>query len=142
MDTSNDSVRRFVLDRTVEDNAIDLELFFSEEEIDFARELAVGHYNEIPPYVRPITLTASNKHCLPYPLAFLNGIAYHLYLSKLQKLQKEDLDYNAGGMQVDLIKRRINHVAGNIGSFKQEFLQLITQQKVAYNYQGATGQIG
>ena len=34
MDTSNDSVRRFVLDRTVEDNAIDLELFFSEEEIE------------------------------------------------------------------------------------------------------------
>ena len=142
MDTSNDSVRRFVLDRTVEDNAIDLELFFSEEEIDFARELAVGHYNETPPYVRSITLTTGNKHCLPYPLAFLHGIAYHLYLSKLQKLQKEDLDYNAGGMQVDLIKRRINHLAGNIGSFKQEFLQLITQQKVAYNYQGATGQIG
>ena len=142
MDTSNDSVRRFVLDRTVEDNAIDLEIFFSDEEIDFARELAVGHYNEIPPYVDKITLTATNKAGLPYPLAFLSGISYYLYLGKLQKLQKEDLDYNAGGMQVDLIKRRINHLAGNISNFKQEFLQLVTQQKVASNYQDAFGQIG
>ena len=139
MDTSNDSVRRFVLDRTVEDNAIDLELFFTEPEINFARKLAIGHYNETPPYVNRID---DSQLALPYPLAFLHGIAYHLYLGKLQKLQKEDLDYNAGGMQVDLIKRRIAHLAQNIPAFKQEFLTLISQQKVAANYKSAFGQIG
>ena len=142
MDTSNDSVRRFVLDRTVEDNAIDLEIFFSDEEIDFARELAVGHYNELPPYVRKITLGVTNKDSLPYPIAFLSGISYYLYLGKLQKLQKEDLDYNAGGMTVDLIKRRIAHLSQNIPIFKSEFVTLITQQKVAANYQDAIGRVG
>ena len=142
MDTSNDSVRRFVLDRTVEDNAIDLEIFFTNKEINFARTLAVGHYNEIPPYVRKIAVGSTNKDNLPYPYAFLNGIAYHLYLGKLQKLQKEDLDYNAGGMSVDLIKRRINHLSGNISNFKQEFITLITQHKVAHNYKGAVGRVG
>lgn len=139
--TSNEAIRRFVLDRMIDDNSIDLELFFTDEEIDHARHLAVANWNEIPPYVGTIVLTKCDD-CLPYPTIFVNGISYYLYLSKIQKLQKEDLDYNAGGMQVDLNKRRIAHLTANIKAFKEEFVTLASSRKTYINYQGAWGQIG
>lgn len=139
--TSNDSIRRFVLDRMIDDNVIDLELYFTEEEINHARYLAVANWNEIPPYVGSISLTTCHE-CLPYPTIFVNGISYYLYLSKVQKIQKEDLDYNAGGMQVDLNKRRIAHLTSNIKFFKEEFVSLAAARKTHINYQGAWGQIG
>ena len=142
MDTSNDSVRLFVLDRSVEDNQIDLDLFFTDAEIDNARALAVSHYNDSPPYSHNIQLTDENKNSLPGSSMFLHGIAYFLYLSKLMKLQKEDLDYNAGGMNVDLIKRRIAHIKENLALLKQEFLTLLTNTKVHINYNSAFGQVG
>jgi hypothetical protein len=125
----------------IDDNSIDLELFFTDEEIDHARHLAVANWNEIPPYVGTIVLTKCDD-CLPYPTIFVNGISYYLYLSKIQKLQKEDLDYNAGGMQVDLNKRRIAHLTANIKAFKEEFVTLASSRKTYINYQGAWGQIG
>ena len=139
--TSNDAIRRFVLDRMIDDNVIDLELYFTDEEINHARYLAVANWNEIPPYVGAINLTTCDD-CLPYPTIFVNGISYYLYLSKVQKIQKEDLDYNAGGMQVDLNKRRIAHLTSNIKFFKEEFVSLAAARKTHINYQGAWGQIG
>jgi hypothetical protein len=140
--TSNDDIRRFVLDRMVDDNEIDLELFFSDEEINHARSLAVANYNEIPPYVDAIQLTDCNKDCLVAPIMFLSGIAYYMYIKKLQKLQKEDIDYQAGGMTVSIIKKRIAHIAGNIKIFKQEFLDLAMARKTHINYQSAFGRVG
>lgn len=139
--TSNDSMRKFLLDRMVDDNSIDLDLFFTDAELDHARFLAVAYWNEIPPYVGGIKLTTCTE-CLPHQGIFVHGIAYYAYLSKLQKLQKEDLDYNAGGMQVDLIKRRIAHITGNIKAFKEDFTTLAQAKKVHINYQSAWGQVG
>jgi len=140
--TSNDDVRRFVLDRMVEDNEIDLELFFSDSEINYARALAVAMYNELPPYVDPIQLTDCNASCLPAPVMFLNGITYYMYLKKLQKLQKEDVDYQAGGMTVSIVKKRIAHIMGNLKIFKTEFENLAISRKTHINYSSAFGRVG
>lgn len=140
--TSNEDVRRFVLDRMVDDNEIDLELFFSDSEINYARSLAVAMYNELPPYVDPIALDSCNADCLPAPVMFLNGITYYMYLKKLQKLQKEDVDYQAGGMTVNIVKKRIAYITSNLKIFKTEFENLAISRKTHINYSSAFGRVG
>lgn len=140
--TSIADVRRFVLDRMIDDNEIDLELFFGDDEIITARRLAVAYYNEVPPYVDRISLSDCNQDCLPAPVMFLNGIAYQLYLAKLQKLHKEDVDYQAGGMTVNIIKKRIAYITSTIKEFKTEFENLATSRKTHINYLSAFGRVG
>lgn len=140
--TSIDDVRRFVLDRMIDDNEIDLELFFSDLEIITARRLAVAYYNEFPPYVDRLELSECNQDCLPAPLMFLNGIAYQLYMAKLQKLHKEDVDYQAGGMTVNIVKKRIAYITSNLKVFKTEFENLASSRKTHINYMSAFGQVG
>lgn len=140
--TSIADIRRFVLDRMIEDNEIDLELFFSDAEIIAARRLAVANYNELPPYVDKIQLNSCNQDCLPAPVMFLNGIAYQLYLTKLQKLHKEDVEYQAGGMTVNIIKKRIAYITSTIKIFKDEFIGLASARKTHINYSSAFGRVG
>jgi len=135
-----EEVRLFILDRAVEDNAIDLVVnYFSDEEIQAAMRRTAQAFNEITPYVYNLSVK-NNK--LPYKVYLLNGVAYYLYISKLQQLAKEDLSYNAGGMQVDLIGKRIKHFQGYLQMFKQDFLQGAQADKVSTNYQGAFGRVG
>lgn len=135
-----EEIRLFVLDRAVEDNSIDLVAnYFSDEELLAAMKRTAQAFNEIQPYVYEIAVKA-NK--LPYKTYLLNGIAYYLYLSKLQKLSKEDLSYNAGGMQVELISRRIKHFQSNLQLFKDDFMQGAQSEKIAQNYNGAWGRVG
>ena len=140
--TSIADIRRFVLDRMIDDNEIDLELFFGDDEIITARRLAVAYYNEFPPYVERIALSDCNQDCLPAPVMFLNGIAYQLYLAKLQKLHKEDVDYQAGGMTVNIIKKRIAYITSTIKEFKTEFENLASSRKTHINYLSAFGRVG
>ena len=134
---TEDAVRMFILDRNIDDNTIDCATFFDSPEIHNAMENAVRHYNEIPPYTSCYTVEN-----LPHSITFLNGIAYYLYLGKLQKLLKEDMPYQAGGTGVDLTARRIAHLKHLIPEFKNEFLSLAQSQKIAANYAGAYGQVG
>ena len=135
-----EEVRLFIMDRAVEDNSIDLVAnYFSDEEILAAMRRTAQAFNEIQPYVYDIKVSA-NK--LPYKTYLLNGVAYYLYLSKLQKLSKEDLSYNAGGMQVELISRRIKHFQTNLQLYKEEFLQGAQAEKISTNYKGAYGRVG
>ena len=135
-----EEVRLFVMDRAVEDNVLDLvDNYFSDEEILAAMKRAAQHYNEIPPYVSDVSVVDSK---LPYKIYLLNGVAYYLYLSKIQKLAKEDLSYNAGGLGVVVISKRMKHFQSNLQMFKQEFVQGATAEKTAANYSQAFGEVG
>lgn len=123
-----EDVRMFMLDRTVADNTLDMDLTFSDEEIGVATRFAAMGYNETTPYVHTVS-----PDSLPYGMCFLNGIAYYLYLGLLQKLMRNDIDYSAGNVTVDLNKRRIEHLMKIMPMFKQEFEQKSTQQKAAIN---------
>ena len=135
-----DEVRLFIMDRAVEDNAIDLVAnYFSDEELLAAMRRTAQHYNELHPQVNTISVT--NK-ALPYRTYLLNGVGYYLYLSKLQKLAKEDLKYQAGGLAVDLVAQRMNHFQNYLKLFKEEFVQGATSDKIATNYKSAYGPVG
>ena len=135
-----EEVRLFIMDRAVDDNAIDLVAnYFSDEEILAAMHRTAQAYNEIPPFHYTMKVQA-NK--LPYKMYLLNGVGYYLYLSKLQKLSKEDLSYNAGGMQVELVSRRIKHFQSHLAMLKENMLQGAQAEKIADNYKGAYGRVG
>jgi len=55
---------------------------------------------------------------------------------------KEDLSYNAGGLGVDVISKRMKHFQSNLQMFKQEFVQGATAEKTAANYSQAFGEVG
>ena len=143
-----EEVRLFLMDRAVEDNALDLvEHYFSDEEILAAMRRAAQHFNELPPYVTEMRVSKTGTeeeptYTLPYKIYLLNGVAYYVYLSKLQKLAKEDLAYQAGGMGVDVIGKRMKHFQNNLAMFKEEFVQGASADKTATNYSLAFGQVG
>jgi hypothetical protein len=135
-----EEVRLFIMDRAVEDNAIDLVAnYFSDEEILAAMRRTAQAFNEVQPFVYDIQVKDAK---LPYKMYLLSGIGYYVYLSKIQKLAKEDLAYNAGGMQVDLTGKRMQHFQGQVKLMKEDFLQGATAAKVSYNYKGAYGRVG
>jgi hypothetical protein len=135
-----EEVRLFIMDRAVEDNVIDLVAnYFSDEEITGAMRRAAQHFNEIPPFISALSVI---DNTLPYKLYLLNGVAYYLYLSKLQKLAKEDLKYTAGGLAVDLVGQRMGHFQAYLKLFKEEFIQGASADKIATNYNSAFGPVG
>ena len=121
-------VRDFIFDRTLDDNQIALDLVFSDEEITNAMRFAAMRYNETTPYVDTI-----NPAYVPYGMMFLNGIAYGLYLSKLQSLSRQDLTYQAGNMTIDAIKPQIGHLQNYVKLFKEDFERMVKERKLSIN---------
>lgn len=128
MITIND-VRLYILDRQVSDNDLDLDLTFSDAEIEDAMKRAARAYNSIPPFVS--TVTWSN---LPDDTnIFLDAIAEQLYLSLLAKLTRNDIDYTAGDVQVNLVAKRIDHLKALIKDHKERWETTAKGIKVATN---------
>ena len=129
-----EDIRHFIWDRTIADNPMEMDLEFSDEEIQFARKFASEMINAIPPYVFYITADTVPPHAqYGYKLA----IIYHLMLAKLMQLQRKDIDYSAGNMTVDINKRRIEYLMKWVPYFKQEAEVVIKQQKVIANLESA-----
>jgi hypothetical protein len=122
-------IRHFIWDRTIEDNPLELDLEFSDLEIGHARRFAAMMWNSIPPYVR--TITAEQVPTSEY--GFLLAIVSHLFLAKLMSLQRKQIDYNAGGMSVDLFGKRIEYLTKWSVALKQEATEIIKTQKLSEN---------
>jgi len=125
-------VRDFLWDRTLDDNPIELDLKFSDAEIQAAMRFAAMRYNETSPLVE--TVSPLN---LPYATLFLSGIAYHLYLQELQKLTSQDVQYTAGSMTVDIYGKRITHLKEFVKAFRDEFLAMTKERKISINIEAA-----
>jgi hypothetical protein len=126
----HEDIRHFIWDRTIADNPLDLDLEFSDEEIGWARRFAVKMFNAIPPHVVDIT---ADQVPARWEYGFFLGTVYHLFLGKLMKLQRSDLDYSAGNMTVDLNKRRIEYLTKWAQAFKQEATENIKTLKLVTN---------
>jgi hypothetical protein len=96
---------------------------------------AVLAYNETPPYVDTLT----SPDAMPYGNMFLNGIAYYLYLGKLQSEARQDVQYTAGNLTVDLYQRRMDHLKNFVKLFKEEFDRMKAERKTAINVVGFYG---
>lgn len=127
-----EDIRMFLADRTAEDNPLELDLSFSDDEIQYACRFSAMKFNEHPPFVMWVDPAA-----LPFGNCFLNGVAYFLYLGKLQKLQRNDIDYTAGNMTVEINKRRIEHLKEWVGEFKEEFEKTTANIKHTINMEDA-----
>ena len=121
-------VRDFLWDRTLADNPIELDLKFSDVEIQNAMRFAAMRYNETSPFVDIVS-----EYHLPYGMMFLNGIAYSLYLTELQKLSSEDVQYQAGSLTVDINGKRIAHLKEFVAMFKADFMAMVKERKVSIN---------
>lgn len=126
---TEEDVRNFVLDRNIEDNDLLLDLAFSPEEIEDAMKRAAREWNSIPPYVStadPSKLDASMN-------LFLDAIAQQLYISELNKLMRNDIDYTAGGVGTNLEQKRISHLRELISFHGDRFRQAARDIKIALN---------
>ena len=127
-------VRDFLWDRTMDDNPLELDLRFSDQEIQNAMRFAAMRYNETSPYVHTVDPTH-----LPYGMLFLVGTAYGLYLMELQKLSGQDVGYTAGSLTVDIYGKRIAHLKEFVKLFKEEFLSMTKERKCSINLEAAWG---
>jgi hypothetical protein len=125
-------VRDFIFDRTIDDNPTELDLLFSDEEIQRAMRQAAMKYNETAPYVETV-----DSAYLPYGFTFLNGVAYCLYLSKLQVESRQDVEYQAGNMTIDVFRRKIEHLQNFVKLFKTEFETMAKERKLSININSA-----
>lgn len=136
---NHDMVRHFVWDRTIEDNPLELDLEFSDQEIGHARKFALMSINAVPPFVFVLQQT-NIPQALQYP--FMTLTVYHLFIAKMAQLGRRDMDYSAGGMTVDINKRRIDYLAKWAQFFKAEADTMVKQIKVTINLESAYGSVG
>lgn len=138
MSLSIEDIRHAILDRSVEDNALELDLAFSDEEIRQAFKRAARDYNSIPPYVGQV-----DPADLPDDTnIFIDATVCQLYIARLSKLQRNDIDYNAGGVSVELEKRQIAHMREMIEFHRKRFMEAAQARKVSLNLRRAYGRVG
>ena len=102
---SVDDVRYFILDRTAEDNELDMDLSFSDDDIIHAMRRAAREANDVPPYNVQVS-----GDCLPgNSNIWLHAVTEQLYIAKLSNLMRNDIDYEAGGVAASVTKGRIAH---------------------------------
>jgi hypothetical protein len=127
-----EDVRHFIMDRTVADNPLLLDLAYSDDEIAQAIRFACLSFNEIPPYVYEV-----NPECIPFSMLFMHGAVYHCYLGKMAQLMRRDMDHQAGSMTVDITKRQIANLQVLIKLHKDEFEGMAKQRKISANVSAA-----
>jgi len=132
-----DEIRLFVLDRTVSDNPIDCQLFWEDREIQSAMVQAVRHYNRIHPMVETWTVERHLDDNI-----MLLGTVYYMYLQSLQRLMRQDLPYQAGGVGINRTGALIGHVQTMAASTKSEFEDAARMRKISINASEAYGRVG
>jgi len=98
---------------------------------------AAMRYNAIPPHVIHV-----HPDHLPFGETMLNGVAYYLYLGKLQQLMRNDVDYSAGNMSIDINKRRIEFLSKMAPSLKEAFEKQAKEEKVTINLNNGFADVG
>lgn len=134
---SLEDARQFLFDRTASDNPLDLDLSFTEKDLEFAMRHTAMRYNAIPPHVIHV-----HPDRLPFGETMLNGVAYYLYLGKLQQLMRNDVDYSAGNMSIDINKRRIESIQKLLPMFKEAFERQSKEEKVTINLNNGFADVG
>ena len=131
-------VRAYIWDRSAEDNQLELDLAFSDDEIRDAMKRAAREYASIPPYssgVDPAELPADTN-------MFLDAVVLHLYISRISRLQRNDIDYSAGGVQVELDKKQIAYMKEMIPFHRDRFVDAAKSFKIFTNLRQAFRRVG
>ena len=133
-----DDVRSYIWDRTAQDNEIEMDLVFSSEEILRAMTSAAREYNSIPPFVAQVTDSQ-----LPGDTnMFLDAVVMFLYISRMSRMQRNDIQYDGGGETVDLEKKQIEYMKQMIPFHQQRFKEAASARKTFTNLRSCFGRIG
>lgn len=136
---TNDDVRMFILDDTVERNDLDMDLSFSDEEVERAMLRAGREYNSIT----PIGVGSVDPRALPNDTnIFLDATAEQLYLSKLAQLSRNDMDYETGGVSINAERVRIQHFKELIKLHRERWYSRAKEAKMSINIRYAYGRVG
>lgn len=115
-----ETVRDELQDRTPMDNTVELDLFWSDDDIRHAMERTASVYNGMPPMgvdvVHPTALPANTE-------VFMDGVLWNLYRQGIHKINRNIMSWQTGNTSVDLYKSRLE-------AFKAE-LQLLGEWKNA-----------
>lgn len=130
-------VRHFIMDRVPDDNELDLDLFFTDEEIAYAMRFACMYFNSIPPKTLQVSPNA-----MPFHMEFLFGIVYHLYLSKIQQLGRNIKEYNAGGVSVSRVPALLAEMKAQLPEYRDTFVRYTQSTKLKENLTNGWGLLG
>jgi hypothetical protein len=133
-----EDIRLYILDRTIEDNDMDKDLSFSDEEIIAAMERAAREYNSIPPYVGCVEADALPKNTN----MFFDATVQQLYIAELNRMSRNDIDYDAGGVSTNLEAKRIEHLKQLSRDHGERFREAATNLKIHTNWMDGFGKIG
>lgn len=131
-------VRMFLLDRTVDDHLVLPDIAFTSEEIAFAMKTAARRYNSIRPYVD----YADPSNLQDTTNLFLDGIAGALFDMKRVNAGLNDMEYSAGNVSTNVQGNLAKNAEAVAAFFNERFTREATELKVARNLQHAFGQIG
>lgn len=134
-----EDLRHFTLDTQVEHNLLDLDLVWSEEEILNAMRRCAMMYNGIEPISGSLNV---NPLALPSRYVFLVGSAYQMYLTTLQKYQRNDMSYTSGDVKADIFGKRIENFTKMVNFLRDEFKEYAKSEKTNRNLSNAYGSIG
>lgn len=126
---TSDDVRMYIFDRSIEDNDLLLDLNFSEEEIANAMVRAAREYASIPPYTSTVC-----PSCLPSNTnMFLDATVAQLYMSEMNKLMRNDIDYTSGNVTTNLVAKRIKHLSELVKFYQDRFKLAAKEWKISEN---------
>lgn len=134
-----EDMRAFVLDQEISQNLLELDLAWSEPEIEEAMDRCRMMWDAVPPAVDSLRLGGSR---LPREHVFQLGTAYQMYLSKLQNIMRNDIEYTIGGVQARIVGAQIKHFKEILKLLRDEFMGLASARKETLNLQGAYGTVG
>lgn len=134
-----EDVRLFLLDRGPDDNEISIDLTFSDAEIANAMVRAAREYNSIP----PLFVEQVSPDYLPMDTnMFLYATAAQALLSRKAKLMRNDIDYQAGNVQVSPVRKELSYIDGLQKELKDNFIMEARQRKLSLNVLNGFGEIG
>ena len=131
---TTEDIRHFIYDRSVDDNELEMDLFFSEDEIKRAMRFAAVSLNSIPP--RTLMLRPER---MPLHPATIHCTIYHLYLSKISSLSRNDIDYSAGDVTADVVKRQLANLKELLQYHKNLYVEAAESIKNEININHAYG---
>lgn len=131
-------VRIYILDLTYEQNDLQDDLTFSSEEIEAAMIACARAFNGIFPqvlYVQP--------HCMSTRTnVFLDGTVAYMLRAKVIQLSRNDLDYQAGNVSVNVDGKQIEHFRNLEKKYYDDFYRVAHNMKLTANLNDGFGQIG
>lgn len=135
---TSDLVRAELCDAAAADNPLLGSVEFTPEQINLAMIRACRRFNN----VEPIGINAPAPDQLPaVEGAWMDGIAWALYETRLSQLRKQDIDYSAGGVQANLVSKQIAHLQNALVMHQKNFLEWAMNVKVAENLRACWGSV-